>query len=103
MELNRINDNTIKEKMSNLAIKLLYSNKLITPDEIAITKFNYGYIFTMDDGTIQALFKAMINGKNYYFALQKNKFQLLKLNEALYKTLVLNMKQLHPCLSDDNK
>ncbi len=77
MEVNRINDNTIKEKMSNLAIKLLYSNKLITPDEKSITEFNYGYIFTMDDGTIEALFKAVINDKSYYFALQKTNFNYL--------------------------
>ena len=78
--------------------ELLLSQKLIAEENIKDIKVSYGYIFTLNDGNVEALFKAAFNENTYYFAFQKLQLKLLKINESLYKTLVLNMQDLHECL-----
>jgi len=102
MEENQINNEELKLEIGNHAIKLLLSQKLITEENIKDIKISYGYIFTLKDGNIEALFKATHNENTYYFAFQKLQLKLLNINESLYKTLVLNMKDLHECLKYKN-
>ena len=98
MEENQMQNKELKLKIGDHAIRLLLTKKMITEENIKDIKLSYGYILTLNDGNIEALFKITLNNETYYFAFQKLALRLLNINEALYKMLVLNMKNLHECL-----
>ena len=103
MEINEINNREIKQTLANCAIKILLSQNIITNDELISAQFSYGYVFTKDDGVLEALYKVIINKeKMYYFAAQKNKIMLISINEETYDQTINYMVKKHECLKNNS-
>jgi len=100
MEKNEICNSKIKQTLADLSVHLLLSNKLIEENELLNFNLEFGYIFTKEDGNLEALMKAICNGKNFYFAYQKGSFMLISINESQYNETINYMKEYHPCIND---
>lgn len=100
MEKNQMANASIKEKIASLAIKTLETNQIVTKEDLEEIRVNFGYIFTKEDGALEALLYVLTKSQNkYYFAVQKEKLLLLNMNEELFKETVDNMKNLYECLN----
>lgn len=99
MEINQINNSGMKEKISTLAIKTLLSNQIITQEDLTNIRVDFGYIFTKEDGMLEALLYVLTKSQNkYFFAAQNGKLMMLNINEEFFNETVSNMKNLHECL-----
>ena len=102
MEINQIRNTNLQQKIGTLAVRMLLDNNIITQEELKNIKVNFGYLFTKEDGMIEALLYLMTENQNkYFFAVQKEKVLRININEELFKQTVMNMKKLHECLNND--
>lgn len=102
MEVNQISNTKVKEEIGTIAVKTLLANKIITQEDLINIKVSYGYIFTKEDGMIEALLYLLTpNQVKYYFAVQNGKVMLININEALFNVTVANMKDLHECIRNN--
>ena len=63
MEINEAKNSKLKQNVSNNIIQILLNNKLITDNELTNLTIEFGYIFTKDDGVLEALMKTSCNNK----------------------------------------
>ena len=99
MEVNQISNFELIRDVSNKALNYLISQNKINPNNLPKIKSEFGYMFTREDGYLEALFKLIVNNEmNFYMALQENKLLLLNMDEQRFRDTVNNMKQMHECL-----
>ena len=75
--------------------------KLITENELPSFQIQFGYIFTKEDGVLEALMKIICNNKTFYFASQKGSVMLININEVQYNQTINYMKEYHSCLNEE--
>ena len=102
MEQNQIYNSQLKENVVNTALGILVNNKLVTREDFNGLSVNIGYIFTKEDGQIEALFRTAFTDKLFFFALQNGKLMLIEINDDIYSQTVAKMQKDHPCLLDDS-
>ena len=102
MEINQMYNRQIKEAIVNSAVGLLIENNLITREEFPTLSVNAGYVFSKDDGNIEALFRIAVTGKQFFFAVQDGKLMMVDINDAMFEQTVGYMKQNHPCLLNED-
>jgi len=99
MEINQINNIKIKEQIGSIAIKTLLTNQIITQDDLVNIKVVFGYLYSKEDGVLEALLYVLTEKQNkYYFAVQNEKILMININEEIFNVTVANMKELHECL-----
>lgn len=99
METNQINNVRIKEQIGTLAIKTLLTNQIITQEDLVNIKVNFGYVFSKEDGVLEALLYVLTEKQNkHFFAVQNEKLLMININEEMFKATVTNMRELHECL-----
>lgn len=102
MEINQINNLKLKEHIGTIAIKTLLSNNIISQENLVNIRVNFGYVFTKNDGKLEALLCVLTEKQDkYYFAIQNEKLMMININEELFEATVNNMKQLHECLMNE--
>ncbi len=99
MEINEAKNSKLKQNVSNNIIQILLNNKLITDNELTNLTIEFGYIFTKDDGVLEALMKTSCNNKVFYFACQNGKLIHININEIEYNQTIDYMKKYHSCLN----
>ena len=102
MEINQINNRKIKYNIGNASLKLLIDNNFINHEELKNVVLEYGYLFSKEDGNLEALLKISCIQKIYYFAFQKGKLMLVNINERQYVETIEYMKNNHECLKNDD-
>ncbi|MBO6297347.1 MAG: DUF4272 domain-containing protein [Lachnospiraceae bacterium] len=102
MEINQIHNSELKESLANAALGVLMQNDLVKQDELEGLGYSVGYLFSLDDGQIEGLFKITVSGKDFPFAAQKGKLMMLNIDQSMYEQTVAYMEANHPCLSDDS-
>ena len=103
METNEINNKKLKEELANYSLEMLLSKNIINTNDLSSVECIYGYLFTKDDGVLEALYKLSIKDKNtYYFAAQNNKIMLLTIDEDMYNQTINYMHENHACLRESN-
>lgn len=102
MEINEISNSELKQNIANATIQMLLNSKLISEKQLANIQIQYGYIFTKDDGVIEALIKVICNEEVFYFACQKGSLMHININENQYNETINYMKNSHPCLDDNS-
>ncbi|MBR5712293.1 MAG: DUF4272 domain-containing protein [Lachnospiraceae bacterium] len=98
MEVNQIFNRQLKEALGNEAIRVLMMNNLMTQDDFRTLGITWGYVYTRDDGQIEAAFKMTFSDKEHFFAAQNGKLMLVNINDLLFEQAVNFTKQNHPCL-----
>ena len=71
MEINQIYNSELKEALVNTAIGVLVDNQLIEDEDFKGLGAEFGYIFSTEEGQIEALFKIYFSEKNYILLLKK--------------------------------
>lgn len=102
MEKNEINNSQLKQNLADATVQVLLNNKLIIENELSNFQIQFGYIFTKEDGVLEALMKTICNEKIFYFACQKGSFMLININENQYNETINYMKNYHTCLNDES-
>ena len=102
MEINQIHNSKLKENLANAALGVLIQNDLVKQEELKGLGYSVGYLFSLDDGQIEGLFKITVSGKDFPFAAQKGKLMMLSIDQSMYEQTVAYMEANHPCLSDDS-
>lgn len=102
MEKNEINNSKLKQNIANAAVQILLNNKLINENELSDFKIQFGYLFTKDNSTIEALIKTNCNNKSFYFACQKGSLMLININEIQYNQTINYMREHHSCLNNES-
>ncbi len=99
MEQNQIHNGPLKERIFNTAISILLEQKLITPEDFGSLGATAGYMFTTEEGQLEALVRLDFSGdRTYYFAAQNAKFMMVNINAEMFEQTVNYMKNNHPCL-----
>ena len=102
MEVNEINNMILIRDIIDKAVDFLVSQKLIDFNENYDINYEFGYIYTRNDGFVEALFKVILGSRiTFYLALQENKLKLLEMDQKTYDNTVIMMKKVHSCLNDD--
>ena len=101
MEINEINNSRLKQNIAEAAVGVLLKNKLIIDNELSNFQIQFGYIFSKEDGVLEALMKTICNEKVFYFACQKGSLMLININENQYNETINYMKTNHSCLNND--
>ena len=101
MEINEINNSRLKQNIAEAAVGVLLKNKLIIDNELPNFQIQFGYIFSKEDGVLEALMKTICNEKVFYFACQKGSLMLININENQYNETINYMKTNHSCLNND--
>ena len=102
MEINEISNSKLKQNIANATVGVLLNNKLIVENELQNYQIQFGYIFTKEDGILEALMKAICNDKVFYFACQKGSLMLINITENQYNETINHMKANHVCLNDNS-
>lgn len=102
MEINEIHNSKLKEDIGSTAVQVLLNNKLISENELLSVNMQFGYIFTKEDGVLEALMKLICSSKVFYFACQKGSLMFLDINEEQYNETVNYMKDYHSCLKEES-
>ena len=102
MEINEINNSRLKQNIAEATIGVLLNNKLIIDNDLPNFQIQFGYIFSKEDGVLEALMKTICNEKVFYFACQKGSLMLININENQYNETVNYMKTNHSCLNNDS-
>lgn len=102
MEINEINNSKLKQNIANATIQVLLNNKLIIENQLPNFQIQFGYIFTKEDGVLEALIKIICDGKTFYFACQKGSLMLININENQYNGTINYMKNNYSCLNNDS-
>lgn len=102
MEINEISNSKLKQNLSDATVQLLLNNKLINETELSGFQIQFGYIFTKEDGVLEALMKTICNEKTFYFACQKGSLMLININENQYNETINYMKDSHSCLKNNS-
>jgi len=82
-ERNEMNNRRLRETVANAAISTLAQGEEY--ENLAYTAFEFGYIFTIEDHGLEALFKVTTDKGTYYFAAQKQSIMRLNINEEFFK------------------
>lgn len=99
MEKNLINNRILKENIADTTVKLLQQNNLITTEELKTMKIEFGYLFSLESGEIEAIYKIALKENTLYFAVQKGKIMNIEINENIYENTIENMRTYHPCIN----
>ena len=103
MEVNKINDNELKEQLANIAISVLTSGGFIKQEDLAGTRVDFGYVFLKASGNVEALYRLILpNGAAHYFAAQDDGVSHIMLDEEMYNDTIARMREYHPCLKENN-
>lgn len=102
MEINEINNSKLKQNIANTTIQVLLNNKLIVENQLSSFQMQFGYIFTKEDGFLEALIKIICDEKTFYFACQKGSLMLINIDENQYNETINYMKNNHSCLNNDS-
>lgn len=102
MEINEINNSKLKQNIADAIIQILLNNKLIIENDLPNFQIQFGYIFTREDGGLEALMKTICNEKIFYFACQKGSLMLININENQYNETINYMKTNHSCLNNNS-
>ena len=102
MEINEINNSKLKQNIANTTIQVLLNNKLIVENQLPSFQMQFGYIFTKEDGLLEALIKTICDEKTFYFACQKGTLMLINIDENQYNETINYMKNNHSCLNNDS-
>lgn len=103
MEINEISNSNLKQNIADATVGVLLNNNLIVENELQNYQIQFGYIFTKEDGVLEALMKAICNDKVFYFAFQKGSLMLINITENQYNETINYMKANHVCLNDNSK
>ena len=101
MEQNQKYNNQIKNAIVNASVGGLLDNQLLTEDELSGLEVHFAYVFSRDDGKIEALLRVEVPEKVFYFAVQDDKLQFLDLDDERYFGVMQYMEEQHPCLQSD--
>ena len=102
MEKNEINNSKLKLNIADATVQMLLNLKLIVENELPYFQIQFGYIFTKEDGTLEALMKTICDEKIFYFAYQKGSLMLVNINENQYNETIEYMKTNHSCLNKNS-
>lgn len=105
IEINQISNTKLKQKISNTATYLLFTKKLIGENELKNgVQVEYGYIFSKEDGSTEALLKIYFNSdsKIFYFGVQNENITMLNIMEVQYVDLVRRIIDCHECLKKND-
>lgn len=101
MEINKISDNKLKQKLADIALSALINNDLIDQEQIAGIKVEFGYVFLKANGRIEALYRIILaNDTVHYFAVQDGNAMHININDDMYNSTVEKMHELHDCLRE---
>ena len=98
MEINQIYNRELRQDLGNTSISILMQNELIKEEELRNLAISVGYMFTTDEGQIEALFNISCGEKSFYFAAQKGKLMLVNINRKMYEQTISYMESCHECL-----
>lgn len=101
MEINEMRNSKLKQSIADIIVQMLLNMKLITENELPSFQIQFGYIFTKEDGVLEALMKIICNNKTFYFASQKGSVMLVNINEVQYNQTINYMKEYHSCLNEE--
>ena len=102
MEKNEIKNTDLKQNIANSIVQILLDNNLILENELVNLQIQFGYLFTKEDGVLEALMKTTCNNKTFYFALQKGNIMLININDIQYNQTIDYMIDYHPCLKEES-
>lgn len=103
MEVNQISNVGLVREVIDKSLNFLITQNKIDPSKTGEITHEFGYIYTRDDGFVEALFKFTLeDGTIYRMALQENKILLLNLDEETYQDTVTTMKNTHACLRNND-
>lgn len=101
METNQMYNRELKEHLVNSAIGVLLDNELVTQEEFPGLSVTMGYLFSKDDGQLEALFAIGFTGKLFFFAVQNGKLMMVDINADMFHQTVEFYKANHPCLLNE--
>lgn len=101
MEVNQKFNRKLKNAMGDTALSILLENQLITEEDLRDLGLNIGYMFTTEENELEALFAVFCGKGTFYFAIQHNQIMLVNLDQDRFEQTVEDMKQYHPCISDN--
>lgn len=92
-EKNEIKNKQLKEALFNKALQMLVEGK----DYIKLdyTTCDFGYVFTIEDYGIEALFKIKTDINVFYFAVQENAIKRLNINEEMFNNVTETFLSIH--------
>lgn len=89
--VNQIDNRELKENLADSALAVLVNSQLMTFEDFAGIKVEFGYLLMIENHGLEALFKVMKDNDVYYFAAQQEKLMLVAINENQYKSTVDHM------------
>lgn len=101
MEINQMYNRDLRENLFNAALGVLFDNNLIQQEDLKDLGVTVGYMFSKDDGQIEALFK-IFAGKEFIFAAQNGKLMMVDITPEMFEQTVGYMKSTHPCLLNED-
>ncbi len=102
-EINQIANVPLVREVIEKTMNLLISQNKVDPTTVGEITHEFGYIYTREDGFLEALFKITLgDGTIFRMAMQENKILLLNMDENTYQDTITTMKNTHPCLKSVN-
>ncbi len=92
-EINQINNNELKEYVANVALEMLVEGE--DYNEFDGITCEFGYIFSVEDHGLEALFKITTDMGPHYFAAQGSSLSRLSINEEIFRSTTENVLSMH--------
>ena len=101
MEQNQIYNSPLKNNIVNTTVGAMLGNGMISQEELPSLGVHFGFIFSREDGQIDALFQVTVTGKAFYFMIVDGKLQYAsKFDDTKYVQAIEVAGKAHPCILD---
>jgi hypothetical protein len=90
---NEITNIELKEVIANTALSTMTPGEYY--DSLQGLSVEFGYLFTIENHGIEALFKIVTDKSTFYFAAQKNSISQLNFNEEEFKEATEQFLRMH--------
>ena len=102
MEINQRFNTDITQTLFNTSIGMLISKEEISKEDLSSISIHLGYLFSKEDGDLEALYRVTAADKTFFFALQKGELMAVNLDEDMYQMTISKMEEMHPCLLNND-
>ncbi|MBR2523359.1 MAG: DUF4272 domain-containing protein [Clostridiales bacterium] len=102
MEINHKYNKELAGSLVNAAVGFLLQNEMITKDDLDSVSVKMGYLFSREDGGLEALFGIETADDRFFFALQEGILKGIDITDEMFTETVSVMEQNHPCLLNDD-
>ena len=92
-EKNELANKALKETLANTALQMLTEGE--DYEQLAFTECEFGYVFSIEDHGLEALFRITTDKGVFYFAAQQSSLRRVAINEDLFRGTTETFLSMH--------